>query len=230
MDKLNDNEENNEKINSRKDLIIHIIILFILFIICIWDRIINIPKFPKNFLFLTQIDLYTNIIYYSIYLYFNIIKKKEIQTKYQLLFNFNFCLSFCVCFMYWSMLIFDKQTLYKKDSNKMVPTALNILLHGGVFICNLFLIFLSKRKEKIIYVQNWFYLLFSIAYVVILYLLNILFDIRVYPFIYGSLLKFILICLSAFAVCLIGHWIYYLMTRETAPKSKEKNFQQFELN
>lgn len=234
MDNTNNNEDedNNKKTKTiiSTELIIHILILFILFIICIWDRIVNIPVFPKNFLFLTQIDLYSNIIYYSLYLYFKNIKKKKIPKKLQLLFNFNFCVSFCVFIMYWSMFLFDKETLYKKETKKMVPTVLNILLHGGVFICNLSLILLIERKKKIEYIKNWFFLLFSIGYIGILYLLNLLCDIRVYPFIYGSQYKFLLICISSFIVCLIGHYIYIFITKKKREKNKENNYQDLEMN
>ena len=231
MENTNENEEEiNKKKEFRKEFFGHISISILLFIIFIWDRIVNIPKFPKNFLFLTQIDLYINMIYYLLCIYYNITSKKGAKEKYQLLFNLNFCISFVVFIMYWSMFIFDRETLYKKDTKVMVPTFLNMSLHGGVFIANLFEQFYINKRKNPSYVKIWFYLAFTICYIGILYLAKMLFDIRVYPFIYGSLLKFIFICLSAFAVCLIGHWIYYLMTRETSPKSKEKNFQQFELN
>ena len=38
----------------------YIISSIILILICIWDRIVNIPKFPYCFLYNTQIDLYAN--------------------------------------------------------------------------------------------------------------------------------------------------------------------------
>ena len=42
----------------------YIISSIILILICIWDRIVNIPKFPYCFLYNTQIDLYANMLYY----------------------------------------------------------------------------------------------------------------------------------------------------------------------
>ena len=48
--------ENDEEIKTkkqlRKEFMGHLIITTFLFFICIWDRIVNIPRFPKNFLFL----------------------------------------------------------------------------------------------------------------------------------------------------------------------------------
>ena len=117
MDSIEDNKEENIKKNKiRKELMIYFLIEVILCIICIWDRIIDIPRFPKCFLFLTQIDLYCNMIYYSLNIY-NIFnnndsKKKE---KFHYFFNFNFCVSFVVFAMYWPMLLLDKKTLYKND-------------------------------------------------------------------------------------------------------------------
>ena len=231
----NKDEEICNKKNLKKECILHILILSILLIICIWDRIINVPKFPKNFLFLTQIDLYINIIYYSICVYYEIKMNKDIKEKYQLLFNLNFSISFVVFIMYWSMFVFQRETLYKKNTKIIVPPSLNILLHGGVFIFNLLILIFSERnkkkpKQKQSYIRIWFYFILTIAYIGILYSLKILFDIRVYPFIYGSILKFIFISISSFLVCLIGHYIYVLMTKTKKPKSKEKNFEQFEMN
>ena len=204
MENKDKNEEMTYKKKLRIELIIHSIILIILLIICGWDRKVNIPKFPKNFLFLTQICLYTNIVYYSISSYNNIKQQMTINknTKLLFLFNFNFCVSFVVFIMYWSLLFIDKTNLYRKDSKIQVPALLNMLLHGGVFIANLFEIFLIIRQQKVSYVKTLFFLIFTVVYVGILYLVKLLFNIRIYPFIYGSIFKFIFVVCSAFVVCL----------------------------
>ena len=44
------NGEKESKKKLRNELIIHSIIMIILFIICVWDRKVNIPKFPKKIL------------------------------------------------------------------------------------------------------------------------------------------------------------------------------------
>ena len=230
MEKKEDKEEILQKKILSKEFILHILISSFLFIIFIWDRIVNIPKFPKNFLFLTQIDLYINMVYYFHCLYINFIKQKENKEKYHLLFNFNFCLSFVVFIMYWSMFIIDRETLYKKNSKYIAPFSLNILLHGGVFIANLFEIFLIIRKQKVSYVKTLFFLIFTVVYVGILYLVKLLFNIKIYPFIYGSIFKFIFVVCSAFVVCLVGQYIYFYITKPNKPKSKEKNFQELEMN
>ena len=111
-----ENKKNKEEISKKEfkyELIIHSIYSIILLFICGWDRIINIPTFPKNFLFLTQICLYSNMIYYLFGLYKNIRQQVTISksSKFLLLFNFNFTISFVVFIMYWSMLFLDKATL-----------------------------------------------------------------------------------------------------------------------
>ena len=170
---------------------------------------------------------------YSIYVYYEIKNLKVIKEKHQLLFNFNFVLSFIVFIMYWSMFMFQRETLYKKNSKIIVPPLLNLLLHGGVFIFNLLVLFFSEKiqkKQKHSYIKIWFYWIFGTIYIGILYIIKFLFDIRVYPFIYGSIFKFIIIGICSFIVCLIGHYLYFFLTKPKKPKSKEKDFDQFELN
>ena len=226
-----------EKIKMKKyirnEIIIHSIILIILFIICLWDRHINIPHFPKNFLYLTQICLYLNMIFYILSLFYNI-KFQSFITKISqlsLLFNFNFCISFVVFIMYWSMLLLDKGTLYKKEAEIKVPSILNFLLHGGVFIVNLIELYLMKEKvKKMNYIKLIFYLIFTLSYIGILYALKIFFNIKIYPFIYGSFIKFVIITFASFPVCIIGHFIYFFSTRQIIEKKEKKNYEEFELN
>ena len=170
------------------------------------------------------------MIYYFQCLYYNFKKQKENKEKIHLLFNFNFCLSFVVFIMYWAMFILDRETLYKKNSKYIAPFSLNILLHGGVFIANLFEIFLVIRKQKVPYVKILFFLIFTIVYAGMLYLVKYLFNIKIYPFIYGSIFKLIFVICCAFGVCLIGQYIYVYITKSCKPKSKEKNFQELEMN
>ena len=227
-----DKQEIISKKKIKNELIIHIIILIVLLFICGWDRVVNIPKFPKNFLFLTQICLYTNISYYIINLYHNLKKENAIDINSKLLFflNFNFSISFVVFIMYWSMIILDKTTLYKKETKVKVPTFLNMLLHGGIFAANLFEIFFMNKRKKFSYIKIVFYFFFTIIYIGILYISKILFNIKVYPFIYGNALKFLLIIGSSFITCLIGHYIYIFFTQQKIENKKENNYEELELN
>ena len=230
--KNDNNEETTPKKKLRNELIIHSIILIILFVICCWDRIENIPRFPKNFLFLTQICLYSNIIYYSFSTYHNIKEQNEIikSPKLLKLLNFNFCISFVVFIMYWSMLFLDKATLYKKDSTIKVPTSLNMLLHGGVFTTNLIETFSINKRKNLPYIKIMFYFFFTIFYLGILYISKIFFDIKIYPFIYGNVFKFLFISAASFIVCLIGHYIYIFITKKREVKNDDKNYKEFEMN
>ena len=231
MESKDKNEEVIYKKKLRIELIIHSIILIILLIICGWDRKVNIPKFPKNFLFLTQICLYTNIVYYSIGSYNNIKQQMTVNknTKLLMLFNFNFCVSFVVFIMYWSLLFIDKTNLYRKDSKIQVPALLNMLLHGGVFTSNLVEIFFVNKRSKKPYISVIFYFFFTFIYLSFLYILKIFFDIKVYPFIYGNFLKFLLISLVSVIICLIGHYVYIFMTKQKDEKNDKNNYEEFEL-
>ena len=227
-----DKKEIIPKKKIKNELIIHIMILIILLFICGWDRVINIPRFPKNFLFLTQICLYTNIIYYIINLYHNLKKQNALDINSNLLFflNFNFSISFVVFIMYWSMIILDKTTLYKKETKVKVPTFLNMLLHGGIFTANLFEIFFMNKRKKFSYIKIVFYFFFTIIYIGILYISKILFNIKVYPFIYGNVLKFLIIIFASFITCLVGHYIYIFLTKKKIENKNENNYEEFELN
>ena len=228
----NENKKKKSKNIFVKEIIIHSLIMIILFIICVWDRKVNIPKFPKNFLFLTQISLYTNMSYYFLCIYKNIKEQRNTykNSKLLLLYDFNFCVSFVVFVMYWNMLFFDKTTLYKKESKIMVPTLLNMLLHGGVFTTNLFELFVIKKSKKIPYISIKFYLCFTIFYIGILYFVKIFFGIKVYPFIYGNILKFFLISFTSFIATLIGHYIYIFITkRMNGKKADSNNYEEFDL-
>ena len=229
-----ENKKNEEAISKKEfkyELIIHSIYSIILLFICGWDRIINIPTFPKNFLFLTQICLYSNMIYYLFGLYKNIRQQVTISksSKFLLLFNFNFTISFVVFIMYWSMLFLDKATLYKKETKIKVPTFLNILLHGGIFTGNIFNIIFINTKKKYTYIRIKFYLFFTIFYISALYISKIIFGIKIYPFIYGNAFKFLLISITSFIICLIGHFIYVFITKQKEEKNSEKNYEEFEL-
>ena len=151
------------------------------------------------------------------------------NTKLLLLFNFNFCVSFVVFIMYWSLLFIDKTNLYRKDSKIQVPSLLNMLLHGGVFTSNLVEIFFVNKRSKKPYISIIFYFFFTFIYLSLLYILKIFFDIKVYPFIYGNFLKFLLISLVSVIICLIGHYVYIFITKQKDEKNDKNNYEEFEL-
>ena len=189
----------------------HIIILIFLISICIWDRIINIPKFPFNFFYVTQIDLYINIIYYILII---IVDFNNLNPKlhYQKFFNFNFSLSFLVTIMFWGMLFIDKRTLYKRGIH--IPFSLIFCLHGGVFIINICeqLFFCQRRNPK--YCSIKLYFIINLIYKFIIKLLYDLFEIKTYPFAFKSIKLMIGINFIGFITCVIGHYIYKFLSKQ----------------
>ena len=189
----------------------HIIILIFLISICIWDRIINIPKFPFNFFYVTQIDLYINIIYYILII---IVDFNNLNPKlhYQKFFNFNFSLSFLVTIMFWGMLIIDKRTLYKRGIH--IPFSLIFCLHGGVFIINICeqLFFCQRRNPK--YCSIKLYFIITLIYTFTIKLLYDLFEIKTYPFAFKSIKLMIGINFIGFMTCVIGHYIYKFLSKQ----------------
>lgn len=189
----------------------HIIILIFLISICIWDRIINIPKFPFNFFYVTQIDLYINIIYYILII---IVDFNNLNPKlhYQKFFNFNFSLSFLVTIMFWGMLFIDKRTLYKRGIH--IPFSLTFCLHGGVFIINICeqLFFCQRRNPK--YCSIKLYFIITLIYTFTIKLLYDLFEIKTYPFAFKSIKLMIGINFIGFITCVIGHYIYKFLSKQ----------------
>ena len=219
-------ESSEPKIINKKEIIGHTAILIILSVICLWDRIVNIPKFPKNFLFLTQIDLYLSMLYYTISL-IGELKNKNPKKQYQKFFNFIFCVSFLVCVMFWAMFFLARNTIYsEKNKKEIAPLPLNILLHGGVFTLNLLEQVIINPRIKPTYFKFFNYFLFELVYLGTLYFVKFVFQIKIYPFIYGGLLKLLIVAVAGFLVCFIGHLLYYWLTSknrkiELSEKGKE---------
>ena len=90
-------------------IISHIILESFLLGICIWDRIVNIPKYPYNFFYMTQIDLYLHMTYFALII-FEDIKYGNSFLAYQQFFNFCFSISFLCFVMYWGMILFTAKS------------------------------------------------------------------------------------------------------------------------
>lgn len=191
----------------------HIIIQTFLTVICIWDRYLNIPRYPRNFLYITQLDLYLHMIYFTIMLYIELIKKNKASHLHcETLFNFNFALSFLAFVMFWGMFFVDPQTLYKKGVS--IPLGLNASLHGGVFVTSFVeQMFINKRINPSNYVNKLFYLGFVIIYTLLLKCVYLFWNITIYPFANRSNVMLIGVNIVAFGVTLIGHSIYVRLTR-----------------
>ena len=181
----------------------YIISSIILILICIWDRIVNIPKFPYCFLYNTQIDLYANMLYY-------ILSSLNNDKSYDRLFNFCFTNSFLAFIMYWSLVLINPSTLYKKGIS--VPLLLVFMLHGGIFIiCLCEQLFINRRtKPKYL---NWIsYVIYDVIYGIMLKVGYVKWKIKVYPFAYKSDWILVGVMMTAFVVVMIGQFIYIRLT------------------
>lgn len=197
----------------------HIIILLFLISICIWDRIVNIPKFPFNFFYVTQLNLYINIIYYLLIIKTDLNNLNPIL-HYQRLFNFIFSLSFLVTIMFWGMIFIDKGTLYKKGLH--IPFILNFSLHGGVFIINACeQLFICKRKNPK-YCSVNLYFIITLIYTVSIKLIQELFNIKTYPFALKSVKIMIFVNFTGFLTCVLGHYIYIFLSKSKKSNNEEE--------
>lgn len=186
----------------------HFVFLLFLIILILWDRIINIPKFPYCFCYLTQMNLYLNTIYYLLSLVndFKWPKSKSLDKYY----HFCFVLSFCVFIMFWGLFFWNRNTLFKKGIE--LSYLLIFLLHGGVFfICLCEQLYINSRNKPQ-FLHQIVFVIFAIIYSLFLRLIYNLFKIKVYPFVYGSFYLFIIIILVGWLVSLIGHSIYYFLS------------------
>ncbi len=197
----------------------HIIILIFLVSICIWDRIVNIPKFPFNFFYVTQLDLYINIIYYILIIKIDLSNLNPIL-HYQKLFNFNFSLSFLVTIMFWLMLFIDKRTLYKSGIH--IPFTLTFCLHGGVFIVNICEQLLICQRKNPKYCSIKLYFIITLIYTITIKLIYDLFEIKTYPFAFKSIKLMICVNFIGFITCVIGHYIYLFLSKKKKSSNEEE--------
>ena len=219
---INKNKNNNNFIRS----LFHHLILLYLILICIWDRIENVPKFPYNFLYLTQIDLYINIIYYFLICLKEQKKEKNLKKSYEKFFNFCFSFSFNAFIMFWLIFINNKKNLFKIKIKFSFFLIFN--LHGGIFLINLIeAIFLNKRnKPKTI--NLFFYFFFAVIYPFFLRFIYFKFGIKSYPFITKNFFLVFGIVFISLLMCLIGHFIYVFISKEKE-EEKENNEKKEEL-
>lgn len=197
----------------------HIILESILLGICIWDRIVNIPKYPYNFFYMTQIDLYLHIVYFALIL-FEDCRHGNSFLAYQQYFNFCFSISFLCFVMYWGMIIFNPNTLYKKGIT--IPFLLNFGLHGGVFFINLCEQLLINQRRKPSYIKWYFNFIYTLLYTILLKSLYVFWTIKVYPFAYKSNLLLICVNLAGFGVSMVGHYLYVYLTNLSCLFKEEK--------
>ena len=198
-----------------KKFLSHLFLLNVLIGICIWDRIVNIPKYPYCFFYMTQIDLYLPIIYFSLITFEDLLYGKS-HLSHQLLYNFCFALSFMVFAMFWSLMVYNPHTLYKKGIT--IPFLLNFSLHGGVFFINLTEQLVINKRKGGEYVKWYVYLIFTFVYTMLLKGLYEFYEIKVYPFAVKSNVMLVGVNACGFGVAMIGHYFYRYLSKKDVSK------------
>ena len=200
--------ENKKKSSSNFTLISHFLMLFFLISICIWDRINNIPKFPYNFIYLTQIDLYINMIYYTLILIKDL--KKQNPKNFDKFFNFCFSFSFNAFIMYWLIYFNNSKNLFK--SNIKLPFFLVFSLHGGVFLINILEATIINKRKNTKTISLFYYVFLAVIYPFFLRFVYFNYGIKSYPFIKKKFLYVFLIVFFSLFVCILGHFLYVFLS------------------
>ena len=102
------------KINSDFKKIFYYIGLVILhYAIHYWSHSVFVIPFMRRICFLTNISLFLNTVYYTsmLLVHLNLIKFHPDLEKG--LFKFAYCISFVVFSLYWAMVVFTPELLYK---------------------------------------------------------------------------------------------------------------------
>jgi len=209
------NDINPAHLNIYRQLILGTHLYFTNWIINIWGFQL------KTFLFLTQINFFTNLFYFfysGIYLvYFS--KKSESKEKFvNSIFKFSFCLSVAVIILYWSLALLAPGML----GDTPTPPALDLFLHGGNLLVLLIDCLLnSKACFRDTYISRHFLVKFTIAYFMTQYLVYYTMDIEIYPMISKlSVPMYSLVGAAGNGLFLIGEFFF---SKILLPKVKVEN-------
>ncbi|MCQ2817956.1 MAG: androgen-induced gene 1 family protein [archaeon] len=205
---------------SLLQIIYHSIVSILDIIAVIWDRIVGIPKFPKNFLYMTQNLLYLHTIYFISSLYHDL-KHKNSTNYNQKLYNLVLIIGFFTIVMYWPIYITNRDSVISKRF--YVPFILNFYLHAfGPILCFCEQLIFNKRKTKE-HLSVIFFICLLLGYNGILSLLYVYFKIKVYPYIYSGPKMFLITVLGNLISGLIGHYIYVWSSKIDEKTEKDKN-------
>jgi hypothetical protein len=199
-----------EKINSQK-IVYYFALTALHFIIHFWSH--NLYDIPilRRLLYLTNISLYLNTVYYASMLLVHT-KLINFHRHFELsYFKFCYVISFVVFTLYWAMMLLDPKLLIK-DKTLQSPVVLDLLLHGANFILNLVEIkFINPRENYDI--NYFFYVGFCIVYGAILKIALNVFEWAVYPFVHSaSHVEYVVILSCALGLVLVGDVSYCLIT------------------
>jgi hypothetical protein len=164
-----------------------------------------------RFLYLSMINLFSNI-FYTFMMMGMMIFSEKIHNKYSkklesYFYKVNFCFSFTTYCIYWAIVSIDVNLLQKKS----IPVTLNLFLHGGIFLLLLLDHFLISKKHYTTKIGISFLLYFYAIYSVIAFTLHFFLDFSLYPIINTiNLIEYVFLTLGYFCVSTISLFIYRL--------------------
>ena len=165
----------------------------------------------KSLIYLSNINLYSNLIYTSLMFYSCVIHPNHFITidKIQNYFyKFNFCFSFTVLCIYWAIVSIDVNLVLKRS----IPIALDLFLHGGIFCLLLFEHYFISRKRFTKKIGLKFFIYFYIAYSFTLFNIYYLFGVTLYPLINQiDLIEYFILTLISFFISAISTLIYKVL-------------------
>jgi hypothetical protein len=214
---------------GRKRAIYYIIISFIHFFMHYWSTNIFPNSGFKRFLYLTNMSFYLNMIYYVWMLltdhglfHNSKLFSKDTEAAY---FKFSYSLSFVVFLMYWGMVIFSNALI---NAGNPLPIVFDLFMHGANYVLNLLEILFVNHKEDSKRMSYSFYIVFCIFYAGVLQCVYLIYGQALYPFVKDvSFIGFIIICLIAFSLMMIGDLSYkfvHYFKRELFKKKKKISY------
>ena len=155
------------------------------------------------------------------------ILKNHRKEDFNKLFNFLFALSLTVGVMFWAMYLDNPNSVLQ--AGEYIPLPLNLFIHGGTFVLFLteqLLIYPRKTNDRC---SILVYATFIVCYIILLESTLYLTGYAVYPFVKEAKpLEKTLTYLQAFLMVLIGHALYYFLSRVQKEESLVRNEQKTE--
>ncbi len=185
-------------------LIIHV--YFAKWILDIWGFKI------KTFFFLTKINFFMNILYFSYSLYTNVNeerRKTHIKNVHSI-FKFSFCLAIVVITMYWGIILTSPNLMGNTDT----PIILDLFLHGGnLLVLSLdYIMDHNKVDKKSTHINREFLIKFAFFYILLLYVLYYTINVEIYPLVSKlNFLQFGILGCCGSGLFLVGQKIFDLV-------------------
>lgn len=217
---------------NRISVISHRIILGVLFLILIYEIILQYNKDKFNFFSFNQINLYLNILYYFL-CFLRELNKKDTKKSFHLLFHFCFSLSASLPIIYlvlYLMNVNGDRNAEEKEENDTHYMSIALLI--SPILLNILETLIIKRYRPS-YINPIFLLLFILIYFSFIHFLGKMgMDIGELESERLADFKFI-IAIGAFTLIgvFVGWWFYKLITKPKVKKIKlESNIDSSELS